>query len=285
MAAFTNQAALTYNGVTIPSNIVTGELLETLTITKDALDSQYTAASSVTYIINLINSGAAALTGLTLTDNLGAYLSGGRTLTPLSYVSGTARYYVNGVAQAAPAVTAGPPLTITGLSVPAGGNATLLYEALPNQFAPLDAGRTILNTASVSGEALPNAVEAEQTITVRREPVLRIRKALSPASVSPGGQLTYTFTIENTGNTPATAAELLAVTDTFDPILSGLTVTFNGAAWAPTTNYTYNAATGAFATVAGQITVPAATYTQNAATGEWSTTPGVSTLTVTGTVA
>lgn len=285
MAAFTNQAALTYNGVTIPSNIVTGELLETLTITKDALDSQYTAASSVTYIINLINSGAAALTGLTLTDNLGAYLSGGRTLTPLSYVSGTARYYVNGVAQAAPDVTAGPPLTITGLSVPAGGNATLLYEALPNQFAPLDAGRTILNTASVSGAALPNAVEAEQTIAVRREPVLRIRKALSPASVSPGGQLTYTFTIENTGNTPATAAELLAVTDTFDPILSGLTVTFNGAAWAPTTNYTYNAATGAFATVAGQITVPAATYTQNAATGEWSTTPGVSTLTVTGTVA
>lgn len=285
MAAFTNQAALTYNGVTIPSNIVTGELLETLTITKDALDSQYTAASSVTYIINLINSGAAALTGLTLTDNLGAYLSGGRTLTPLSYVSGTARYYVNGVAQAAPAVTAGPPLTITGLSVPAGGNATLLYEALPNQFAPLDTGRTIINTASVSGAALPNAVEAEQTITVRREPVLLIRKALSPASVSPGGQLTYTFTIENTGNTPATAAELLAVTDTFDPILSGLTVTFNGAAWAPTTNYTYNAATGAFATVAGQITVPAATYTQNAATGEWSTTPGVSTLIVTGTVA
>lgn len=285
MAAFTNQAALTYNGVTIPSNIVTGELLETLTITKDALDSQYTAASSVTYIINLINSGAAALTGLTLTDNLGAYLSGGRTLTPLSYVSGTARYYVNGVAQAAPAVTAGPPLTITGLSVPAGGNATLLYEALPNQFAPLDAGRTILNTASVSGAALPNAVEAEQTITVRREPVLRIRKALSPASVSPGGQLTYTFTIENTGNTPATAAELLAVTDTFAPILSGLTVTFNGAAWAPITNYTYNAATGAFATVPGQITVPAATYTQNAATGEWSATPGVSTLTVTGTVA
>lgn len=285
MAAFTNQAALTYNGVTIPSNIVTGELLETLTITKDALDSQYTAASSVTYIINLINSGAAALTGLTLTDNLGAYLSGGRTLTPLSYVSGTARYYVNGVAQAAPAVTAGPPLTITGLSVPAGGNATLLYEALPNQFAPLDVGRTIINTASVSGAALPSAVEAEQTITVRREPVLRIRKALSPASVSPGGQLTYTFTIENTGNTPATAAELLAVTDTFAPILSGLTVTFNGAAWAPTTNYTYNAATGAFATVPGQITVPAATYTQNAATGEWSTTPGVSTLTVTGTVA
>ena len=50
------------------------------------------------------------------------------------------------------------------------------------------------------------------------------------------------------------------------------------------TDYTYNTATGEFATVAGKITVPAATYTQNAATGLWTTTPGTATLTVSGTV-
>ena len=41
-----------------------------------------------------------------------------------------------------------------------------------------------------------------------------------------------------------------------------------------TTQYTYDAATGVFATAAGVVTVPAATFTQDAATGAYSTTPG-----------
>ena len=72
--------------------------------------------------------------------------------------------------------------------------------------------------------------------------------------------------------------------DTFDPLLSDLVVSFNGAAWTEPANYTYNDATGEFATVAGQITVPAATYTQDPDTGVQIVTPGVSTLTVTGTI-
>ena len=52
----------------------------------------------------------------------------------------------------------------------------------------------------------------------------------------------------------------------------------------PTTDYTYNADTGDFATVAGAITVPAATYTQDPTTGAYSVTPGSAILTVTGTV-
>ena len=74
------------------------------------------------------------------------------------------------------------------------------------------------------------------------------------------------------------------MTDTFDPILTNLTVSYNGNAWTEPTEYTYNAATGEFATVAGQITVPAATYTQDATTGAWVVNPGVGTLIVTGTV-
>ena len=45
-------------------------------------------------------------TGITVTDNLGAYPFGGNTLVPLTYIAGTAKYYVNGVVQATPAVTA-----------------------------------------------------------------------------------------------------------------------------------------------------------------------------------
>ena len=50
------------------------------------------------------------------------------------------------------------------------------------------------------------------------------------------------------------------------------------------TQYTYDPATGLFATAAGQIPVPAATYTQDPVTGAYTMTPGIATLTVTGTI-
>lgn len=98
------------------------------------------------------------------------------------------------------------------------------------------------------------------------------------------GRLTYTFVIQNTGNTPAVPATEALVTDTFDPILRDLTVTFNGASWSAPANYTYNETTGEFTTTLGEVTVPAATYTQDPATGAWITSPGVSTLIVSGTI-
>ena len=98
------------------------------------------------------------------------------------------------------------------------------------------------------------------------------------------GRITYTFVIQNSGNAEATATDNVVVTDTFNPVLTGLTVTFDGAAWTEGVNYTYDEATGIFATVAGQITVPAATYTQDPTTGNRITTPGVSVLTVSGTI-
>ena len=64
------------------------------------------------------------------------------------------------------------------------------------------------------------------------------------------------------------------IVDTFNPLLSNLAVSFNGTAWAETTNYTYDETTGVFTTIAGQITVPAATYTQNPATGVWTAESG-----------
>ena len=90
--------------------------------------------------------------------------------------------------------------------------------------------------------------------------------------------------IQNTGNTAVIATDNATITDTFDPVLSNIAVTFNGVSWATPTNYTYNTVTGQFATNAGQITVPAATYAQDPTTGATIIQPGVSTLTITGTV-
>ncbi|EKC61116.1 repeat domain protein [human gut metagenome] len=96
--------------------------------------------------------------------------------------------------------------------------------------------------------------------------------------------MTYTFLIQNLGNTAADAATGVVITDTFNPVLENLTVNFNGTAWAEGTNYTYDTTTGLFTGTAGGITVPAATYTQDPVTGAWGINPGVSTLMISGTV-
>lgn len=282
MASFTNYATLTYSGGSTNSNTVTGEIVEVLTAAKTAVSAGYERDGVVTYALSLVNSGTAALTGLTVADNLGGYTFGTSTVYPLAYRAGTLRYYVNGVLQTTPTVTAGPPLVITGVSVPAGGSAVLIYEADVTAYAPLGAEDTITNTATVTGTGLTSVIATETLATLAR-PELTIRKDLSPTTVMESGQITYTFTIENTGNTAVTAADNAVITDTFDPILSNLTVTYNGAAWSEGVNYTYNAATGLFTTLAGQITVPAATYTQNT-DGTYTLTPGTAVLTVTGTI-
>ena len=80
MAQFTNFATLSYSGGTTDSNTVTGELLEILSATKSAVAENYTAGDSITYVISLVNSGAVALTGLTVTDDLGGYSCGDGTV-------------------------------------------------------------------------------------------------------------------------------------------------------------------------------------------------------------
>ena len=114
MAIFTNQATLIYNGGSASSNIAVGEILEVLSADKVAVSGTYTIGEPVTYVITIRNTGTGAFTGLTVTDDLG-----GGVNPPLTYVDGTALYFVNGVPQAAPAVTAGPPLVFTGITVPA----------------------------------------------------------------------------------------------------------------------------------------------------------------------
>ncbi len=284
MATFTNRATLTYNGTVVNSNTVTGEIREVLSATKRALVNTYSADDTVTYIVSIVNTGAEDYTNLTVTDDLGAYDQGGNTLYPLTYVDGSVSYYVNGVLQPTPAVTDAQPLTVTGISVPAGGNALVIYAAEVNEFAPLAAGSTVVNTVSITGGGLTQPVMATETITAAEGAQLSITKSLSPDVVEEDGQLTYTFVIRNFGNAPIVATDNAVVSDVFNPILDPITVTFNGAVWAEGTNYTYDTATGLFETVPGPITVPAASYAQDPVTGVWTVTPGVSTLVVTGTV-
>lgn len=284
MAQFTNQATLSYNGTTANSNIVTGEVTQVISMDKNAVSATYRPGDEVTYVVTLRNAGTTAFSNLTLSDNLGAYTFGTGTLTPMAYTGDAVLYYVNGVLQSSPTVTAGPPLTVSGLSIPAGGDIAVVYRARLNEFAPLGADASVTNTVTLTGTDLTTAITASETIKMATDPALTITKAVSPATVPENGTLTYTFTITNTGATTAGATADIVFSDQFNPILSNISVTLNGAAWAATGNYTYDTSTGVFTTTAGRLTVPAATYTQDAATGAWSVTPGVTTLVISGTV-
>ncbi len=283
MATFFNQATLSYSGGTVNSNITSGEIIEVLSATKTAVVDEYSQGSVVTYVINIVNSGTAPYTGLTVTDDLGAYTFNNDTLRPLDYIDGSVNYFVNGVLQADPAVTEEPSLVISGITVPADGVAMIIYSARVSGFADPTVDGEIVNTAVISGTGVTD-ITVSETVTTEDEPRLSITKSVSPTTVTDNSQITYTFVIQNTGNTAAVATDNVVITDTFDPILTDITVTYNGTAWSSPENFAYDEATGVFTTAIGAITVPAATFTQDPVTGEWVIDPGAAVITVTGTI-
>ena len=284
MAIFTNQATLTYNGSSTNSNIAYGEILDVLVATKTAVEGSYAPGQIVTYVVTLRNTGNASLTGLVVTDNLGGYDFNGATVYPLTYEDGSVALFTNGVPQAAPTVTAGPPLVFSNITVPAGGDTVIVYQAQANAFANPAVGGSIDNTVTVTGDGLSAPITATETVVANAAPLLTISKSITPSQVVDNDRVTYTFVIQNSGNQAVVATDDAAITDTFDPILTALTVTLDGAAWTQGVQYNYNEATCLFATVPGQILVPAATYTQDPVTGAYTATPGIATLVVTGTI-
>lgn len=282
MAIFYNQATLSYHNAKVASNVVSGEIMEALSVTKTAVEDCYRTGEAVTYVINVINAGTVPYNEMTLTDDLGAYAYAGQMLAPLDYVEGSILVFADGVQQAAPEVTAVSPLTIAGLSIPAGYNVTIVYQATANDYAPACAGSTIKNTVTLSGGQLAEAISASAVVPVCSEAELTLNKAISPACVTENGQLTYTFTLENHGLTPASGDVVLS--DLFDPILCDMAVACDGCAWSEGSQYTYDQVSGQFNTLAGQITIPAASALQDETSGLWSVTPGCVTITVCGTI-
>lgn len=280
MASFTNQATLWFNGKATQSNIATGELTDALTLTKHAVPARYHIGDTITYIITISNTGSSALSELTLTDTLGAYTIPGTTAlaVPLSYQADSILFYLNGVLQTAPTVAQNEPLTLTDLSIPAGGHALLIYQAAANAAANPTADGSISNEVTLTGDSLAAPLTAKHTILADAAPQLSISKSICPSVVTADSPVTYTFVIQNTGNTAITEQDDVVISDILNPPLRDLTVTFNDIPW--TQQYTY--IDNEFRTVAGSVTVPAASYQQDPVEGTWTIEPGISVLKLTG---
>jgi len=283
MATFQNYATLSYNGVTRLSNVVTGEIVEALSMTKTAVVDTYTPGGTITYVLSIVNTRSTAYTNLTIQDDLGAYTFDDDTLTPLTYTEGSLTYLVDGALQTAPTATAGPPLTISGITVPAEGNVILIYEVTANQYAPLGEDDEITNTATITGCGQGTDVTATETVAPATELALTITKMAEPAVVTENGILTYTFVICNTSMAAADETDSVSFADTFDPVLENITVTLDGTTL-ETGSYNYDTTSGVFTISPGMLTVPAAVYEQNPDTGVWTITPGTTTLVISGEV-
>lgn len=280
---FTNTATLSYNGSTVQSNVAVGAIEGVLSVGKNTAAQEYTVGETLTYVVSIVNNSDADVTGLTVTDDLGSYIFNTGTVQPLTYVENSVQYYSDGVLQPAPTVSTADGLAFSNITVPANGSVLLIYEAQVNEFAPPEIGGVIENTVTVTGTGISD-VTATESVPATNSAVLAILKSVTPVPVAENGTLTYTFQLQNNGNTAVEAADNAVVGDTFAPILSNISVTLDGAALSSGTDYTYDAVTGVFSTANGVLAIPAATYTQDAVTGAWSTEPGTATLVVTGTV-
>lgn len=280
---FTNTATLSYTGGSVQSNIAVGSVEGILSVSKTTAAQDYQTGESITYAVSIINHSDTAVTGLTVTDDLGSYIFNTGTVQPLSYIEDSALYFSDGVLQPTPAVSTADGLEFSDISIPAGGSAVIIYEAQVTEYAPPETGGVIENTVTVSGTGLCD-VNATENVPAAVGAALSVLKSIAPIPVAENGEVTYTFRLQNNGNTAVAAADNAVISDAFSPILSNISVVLDGTPLAEGTGYTYNQNTGLFQTANGVITIPAATFTQDAVTGAWNVEPGTATLTVTGTI-
>lgn len=280
-----NQASITYeyNGLsgTAVSNIATVTLLDPLTVGKTALGDTYTAGEEITYILTTNNTGSAALNNIEIEDNLGTYsCKGMNPVTPLTY-TGPAFLYINGVftASLTPEICSDC-VVFTIPSLPANSNAIIVYKAETNEFAPLTKDSTITNVAIWSTAGLNGELTASETIKVEEYADVTIQKDMSPDPVQENSSLTYTFTLNNYGNTEA---DNVVLSDVFNnPIPRNLTVCVNGAP-VPPGYFSYN--NGVFIVPSlnsPPLKIPAAKIVQDENTCAVSIIPGITTVVVTG---
>lgn len=284
----TNQATLNYrygtSTATATSNITTAVLNGPLSISKTSLSQSYRVGQNVTYLITVTNNGTAGAEDITIIDDLGTFLSDGNNVTPLTYL-GPSQLFINGAFESEITPTLGANnIAFMIPSIPAGGNAQIIYLVRVNSYASSEAGSEITNTATADfdcGCPCNEPVSDSYTITAEEFADVRIVKTICPNPVVCGSTVTFTFNLYNYGNIPATDVVL---TDTFDPALSDIEV-FVDDVLIPSEDYNYINGTLRLPALGSdfEITIPAATFERDDV-GNITVTPGNVRIVVRGTI-
>ncbi len=220
-----------------------------LTIVKTADVATTTPGSRVRFTVVVTNTGQTPYPAATFTDTLADVLDDASYNADAATTSGNVSY-------------SGPVLTWTG-ALAVGGSATITYSVT---VAPPNSGNRSLTGTVVSpsaGSPCPSGNPAAQctaTVTVL-VPALSITNTASPATTTPGGRVSYTLTLSNTGQTPYTG---ITVTDAFadvvddadynnDAAASSGSVALDGGSLALI--WTGTIAVGATVTITGSATV------------------------------
>ncbi|MDI9471229.1 MAG: InlB B-repeat-containing protein, partial [Bacillota bacterium] len=142
------------------------------TITKVADPKTFSKPGTVTYTYTVENTGNVTLTGLQVNDDkLGAVTLNKTTLAPGESATGTKTYQVS--------------------------------------QADIDAGKDIKNVATLTANQEIPETKADETITVQQTPAAKITKVADPTTFTKPGTVTYTYTVENTGNVTLTGLEVI----------------------------------------------------------------------------
>jgi uncharacterized repeat protein (TIGR01451 family) len=226
---------------------VTSVLTPALTIVKTANASTAVPGQSIGYTLTITDTGQTTYTGATVTDSFAQMLDDAAYDGDATTTAGTLSY-------------TSPVLTWTGTLAP-GGAAVITYTVTADN--PDTGDKLVINSVSSTATGStcpPGAVTAACRVTVSvLTPALTITAAASPATATPGGVVSYTLTVTDTGQTPYTAA---TVTDLLANVIDDAAYNNNAAATtgsvtfaSPVLTWTGNLAPGDAATITFSVTV------------------------------
>ena len=282
MATILNNAAtLTYNSgastSSAASNVVATSLLDSYSITsaKYSANDSFRPGENITYLVTVTNTGTEPVFAVQITDDLGS-----GTPAPLSYVADSALVIDGGAVTQVVPTSVSPLVIVLPDALASGESVNVLYVAQVSSVIA-DSVQAITNTVQTSarqGSAAGEVIDAEPaSVTINREDYaqINITKSVDKAVVASGDTLTYTFTIENSGNIEATN---VVITDTLPAefTITAISSETNGVVTVyGATDYTVSADNTLVLPVGtATITVPPRTDAGN----------GITTVTVEGTV-